>query len=194
MPDTPPIVSAAAPEISVSEPACCGQPPRFGAPACAGPVPSPPPGWNDWSALMHLALCEAEAAVKQGEVPVGALVVSATGELLARAHNRCIELSDPTAHAEVLALRAAGEKAGNYRLEGAVLVCTLEPCCMCAGALVHARVDGLVYGATDLRAGAITSQLNVFEQPFHSHRVWHMPGVLAEECAALLHAFFRARR
>lgn len=133
-------------------------------------------------------------AASAGEVPVGAVVVSAGGDLLAVEHNRCIELSDPTAHAEILALRAACRSMGNYRLEGAVLVCTLEPCQMCAGALVHARVNGLVYGAVDLRAGAVTSQLDGLDQPFHNYRPWHMPGVLGQECADILLDFFRNRR
>ena len=168
--------------------------PSFGEPLAAGPLPGPPPGWPDWESLMRRALDEAGKAEAEGEVPVGAVVVSALGEILSTAHNRCIALSDPSAHAELLALRGAGEALGNYRLEGAVLVCTLEPCLMCCGALVHARVGGLVYGATDERAGAVSSQFDGLDQPFHNHRPWHMSGILAHESAGLLRAFFEKKR
>ncbi len=169
-------------------------PPAFGAPRRAGPLPAVPPGWADWEGPMRLALEQAHQAFGKGEVPVGAVLLSAAGELLAAAHNRCVSLSDPTAHAELLALRQAGRALDNYRLEGAILVCTLEPCLMCSGALIHARVNGLVYGATDLRAGAVTSQIDSLDQPFHNHHPWHMPGILAEECAAILLEFFSERR
>lgn len=143
---------------------------------------------------MALALDEARQAEAEGEVPVGALVVAADGRLLVRAHNRPVALHDPTAHAEVLALRAAGASLGNYRLGGCVLVVTLEPCAMCAAALAHARLAGVVYGAADRLAGAVSSCAETLEQPFLNHRVWHMGGVLAEECAALLRDFFARRR
>jgi tRNA(adenine34) deaminase len=168
--------------------------PSFGGPFAAGPLPSPPPGWPDWESLMRLALSEARKAEADGEVPVGAVVVGASGEILSTAHNRCIALSDPSAHAELLALRGAGEALANYRLEDTVLVCTLEPCLMCCGALVHARVRGLVYGAADERAGAVSSQLDGLDQPFHNHRPWHMPGILACESAELLRVFFEKKR
>nr|WP_297218772.1 tRNA adenosine(34) deaminase TadA [uncultured Desulfovibrio sp.] len=158
-----------------------------------GPCPSPPPG-RSWDGLMRLALDQARLAAAQGEVPVGALVVAADGRLLARAHNRPVALHDPTAHAEVLALRAAGAALGNYRLGGCVLVVTLEPCAMCAAALAHARLAGVVYGAADRLAGAVSSCAETLDQPFLQHRVWHMGGVLAADCAALLRAFFEARR
>ncbi len=158
-----------------------------------GPVPSPPPGWT-WNALMHLALNQAHAALMQGEIPVGAVVVADDGGILAAAHNQSIQQSDPTGHAEILALRAAGAVRNNYRLEDCILVATLEPCLMCAGAAVHARVSGVVYGAADLKAGAIESCLNVLELPFLNHRPWHMGGVAASECATLLQRFFKAVR
>ena len=112
----------------------------------------------------------------------------------ARAHNRPVALHDPTAHAEILALRAAGAASGNYRLGGGVLVVTLEPCAMCAAALVHARLAGVVYGAADRLAGAVTSCTETLDQPFFNHRVWHMGGVLARESVDLLQDFFSGRR
>ena len=142
---------------------------------------------------MEIALEEARAAAARGEVPVGAVVVVAAA-VVARAGNRTRELSDPTAHAEVLALRAAGAALGNYRLNQCVLVVTLEPCAMCAAALIHARVAGLVYGAADALAGAVVSCAEYFDAQCANHRVWHMGGVLADQCAALLHDFFAQRR
>lgn len=143
---------------------------------------------------MRLALEEAEKARAAGEVPVGALVIGADGEIMARGHNLCLALSDPTAHAELMALRAAGEAAGNYRLGGSFLVVTLEPCMMCAGAAVHARLAGVVYGARDPKAGAVESCLDGLEQYFHNHRPWHLGGVLEAECTAPLKDFFAGSR
>lgn len=153
-------------------------------------IPSPPPGWQSWEELMRLALKEAEKARAASEVPVGALVAGADGRILARGHNLCVTSSDPSAHAEIAVLREAGTAAGNYRLGGAFLVVTLEPCMMCAGALVHARLAGVVYGARDHRAGAVESCLDGLDQYFHNHRPWHLGGILEEECAALLKDFF----
>jgi len=133
---------------------------------------------------------EAEAA---GEVPVGALVVR-DGEILAEGFNRPISTHDPTAHAEMVALRAAAARIDNYRLPGTTLYVTLEPCAMCAGAMVHARVQRLVYAATDPRAGASGSVFNVVQSPALNHRLEVTPGVLGDECAALLRNFFVARR
>jgi len=133
---------------------------------------------------------EAEAA---GEVPVGALVVR-DGEILAEGFNRPISTHDPTAHAEMVALRAAAARIDNYRLPGTTLYVTLEPCAMCAGAMVHARVQRLVYAATDPRAGASGSVFNVVQNPALNHRLEVTPGVLGDECAALLRNFFVARR
>ncbi|MDL2266523.1 tRNA adenosine(34) deaminase TadA [Desulfovibrio sp. OttesenSCG-928-G15] len=143
---------------------------------------------------MQSALEQADAAGRQGEVPVGAVLVAGDGAILGRSCNRVEAQKDPTAHAEVLALRHAAAAVGNYRLEGTVLVVTLEPCMMCAGALVHARIAGLVYGAADARAGAVSSCLDGLDEPFHNHRVWHMGGVLGTECAGRLQAFFEQRR
>jgi tRNA(adenine34) deaminase len=133
---------------------------------------------------------EAEAA---GEVPVGALVVR-DGEILAEGFNRPISTHDPTAHAEMVALRAAAARIDNYRLPGTTLYVTLEPCAMCAGAMVHARVQRLVYAATDPRAGAAGSIFNVAQNPALNHRLEVVPSVLAEECGTLLRGFFAARR
>lgn len=143
---------------------------------------------------MGEALNEARAARDAGEVPVGAVLVSGHGNILARAGNASESLSDPTAHAEVRVLREAAQNTGNYRLEGCVLVATLEPCLMCAGALVHARVAGVVYGARDPAAGAVESCLEALEMPFLNHRVWHMGGICDMECAGLLQDFFSGRR
>ena len=150
--------------------------------------------WGSWEDLMHLALEEATQAAACGEVPVGALVVAPDGSILGRGHNSPLTSHDPTAHAEVNALRAAARAVGNYRLTNCFLLATLEPCLMCTGALVHARIKGLVYGASDPKAGAVASQLDGLELPHHNHRVWHCGGILQEECSALLQTFFSARR
>lgn len=158
--------------------------------ATAGPVPTPPPG-HSWESLMGMALDEARKALALGEVPVGAVLVGHDGGILARAHNEPVTLHDPTAHAEILALRRGGQELGNYRLNKAVLVVTLEPCLMCTGALVHSRVAGVVFGAADARAGAIVSCCDGLAHSFLNHYVWHMGGVRSGECAALLLDFFR---
>ena len=146
-------------------------------------------------AAMHLALAEAHAAEAAGEVPVGAVVLAPDGEtVLGRGNNQVLRTSDPTAHAEVVALRAAGLALGNYRLTGCTLVCTLEPCAMCAGAILHARITRLLYAASDPKAGACGSVLSVVNQPQLNHRVAVISGILADECSALLSNFFRTRR
>ena len=143
---------------------------------------------------MGLALGAARESAAAGEVPVGAVVVAPDGRVLARAGNAPVRLSDPTAHAEVLALRLAGQALDNYRLGGCVMVVTLEPCAMCAAALMHARLDGLVYGAADPGAGAVVSRAEYFDAQSRNHRIWHMGGVRSGECAALLRDFFAIRR
>ncbi len=144
---------------------------------------------------MQRALLEARMAAEAGETPVGALVVdSATGETIAAAGNASISRCDPTAHAEILALRQAAEKRGNYRLTGLWLVCTLEPCVMCAGAISHARIARVVYGAPDPKGGAIVHGPRFFDQPTCHWRPDVVGGVGAEESATLLREFFRARR
>src|SRR5215467_11585179 len=142
---------------------------------------------------MRAALAEARAGLAAGEVPVGALVVI-DDVIVAQARNAAIAHSDPTAHAEVLALRDAARKAGNYRLPGATLYATLEPCAMCCGAVIHARIARVVYGAADPKAGAVVSRHRLLDDPHSNHRLQTLGGVLEAECAALLKEFFEARR
>ncbi|MFP4476652.1 MAG: nucleoside deaminase [Desulfatibacillaceae bacterium] len=144
--------------------------------------------------LMRVALMEARAAGDTGEVPVGAVVCAPGGGIVARAGNGAIGMSDPTAHAEILAIRRACGVAGNYRLAGYRLVCTVEPCVMCMGAAVHARIAEVVYGAPDLRWGGAGTLYGLHEDTRLNHRVAVVGGVLEEECRALLQEFFRARR
>ncbi len=139
------------------------------------------------------AMEQAKAAEADGEVPVGAVIVR-DGEIIATGRNRVITDSDPTAHAEIVALRAAGVVLGNYRLEGCDLYCTLEPCAMCAGAILHGRIRRLVYAASDPKAGACGSVLGVMNHPQLNHKVEVVSGLLAEECGAMLTSFFRSRR
>jgi tRNA(adenine34) deaminase len=143
--------------------------------------------------FMRLALAEAARAAREGEVPVGAVVVR-EGRVLARAHNRPIHLHDPSAHAEILALRRAAKKLGNYRMEGCDLYVTIEPCAMCAGAIVQARLRRTVFGARDPKTGACGSALRVLNHRKLNHRVEIIRGVLAAECASVLQEFFRTRR
>ena len=142
---------------------------------------------------MRMALEEAAAAERAGEVPVGCVIVLSE-RIIARAANRTITVCDPTAHAEMLALRAAANAAGNYRLMGSAIYVTIEPCAMCAGAILQARVERLVYGADDPKGGAVRSCFAVFDHPRVNHRVEVTSGVLAKEAAALLQKFFAARR
>ncbi|MDR7415687.1 MAG: tRNA adenosine(34) deaminase TadA [Armatimonadota bacterium] len=144
-------------------------------------------------ALMREALEEARRAAAYGEVPVGC-VVAYQGRVIARAHDRRESLGDPTAHAEILALRAAARFVGSWRLEGCTLAVTVEPCVMCAGALILARIARLVYGAASPKSGAVRSLFRICEDPRLNHRVEVVPGVLAEEAAALLQAFFSRLR
>jgi tRNA(adenine34) deaminase len=144
--------------------------------------------------LMRQALACAREAESLGEVPVGAVIIDAAGAVVARAANSPIARQDPTAHAEMLALRAAGRALGNYRLPGCVLYVTLEPCAMCVGALVHARVARIVYGAADPKTGACGSAFDLAATPKLNHQIAVTAGVLAEECGAVLKQFFAARR
>jgi tRNA(adenine34) deaminase len=147
----------------------------------------------DDEGFMREALDEARRGAAAGEVPVGAIVVI-DGAIVGRAHNAPIALADPTAHAEVLALRMAGEKCGNYRLAGATLYATVEPCTMCCGAALHARVVRVVYGARDPKAGAVESLYRLLDDPRLNHRVATTGGVLADDAARLLSVFFETRR
>ncbi len=144
---------------------------------------------------MRIALAEAQAAAARGEAPVGAVVIDpADGRIIARAGNSPIALRDPSAHAEILALRAAGEAMASYRLTGLTLVVTLEPCAMCAGAISHARIGRLVFGASDPKGGAVLHGPRFFEQPTCHWRPVVESGLLEDESATLLREFFRARR
>lgn len=142
---------------------------------------------------MRLALAQAQHAWDLGEVPVGAVVVK-DGEVIATGYNQPIGSHDPTAHAEIVALRAAAEKLGNYRLPGCELYVTLEPCVMCSGAMMHARLARVVYAATDPKTGACGSVLNLFEQEQLNHHTEVAGGLLADEASAMLKAFFAERR
>jgi tRNA(adenine34) deaminase len=142
---------------------------------------------------MRAALAEARDAGAEGEVPVGAVVL-VNDKIVGRAHNHSVRLRDPTAHAEVLALRRAAHGLGNYRLPGSVVVVTIEPCAMCVGAMIHARVEQLVYGAADPKAGAVDSHLGLAAAPHLNHTIDVVSGVLARECGDLLRAFFESRR
>ena len=143
---------------------------------------------------MRLALREAARGGRAGEVPVGALLVAADGEVISRAYNRPVGASDPTAHAEIVALRRAARRLGNYRLPGLTLYVTLEPCAMCAGALVLARIARVVFGATDPKGGAARTLFRILDDPRLNHRIEVIGGVLEEESRELLRHFFRARR
>ena len=142
---------------------------------------------------MRLALREARRAEAEGEVPVGAVLVK-DGSVIARAHNRPIHLNDPSGHAEILALRRGAKRLGNYRLSGCSLYVTIEPCAMCAGAIVQARIACLIYGAGDKKAGACGSALRVLNHAKLNHRARIVRGVMADDCARLLREFFRQRR
>jgi tRNA(adenine34) deaminase len=145
--------------------------------------------------FMREALRLAEEAGRAGEVPVGAVVVAAEGdEVLGRGFNQPIAASDPTAHAEIVALRAAARRLGNYRLTGARLYVTIEPCLMCVGALVHARIGTLIFGAPEPKAGAVESTQRALDHPALNHRVTVVSGVLAAECGEIVRRFFRERR
>ena len=142
---------------------------------------------------MREALALASEAAGHGEVPVGAVVV-AGGEIIGRGRNEPIGTSDPTAHAEIVALRDAAARVGNYRLTGATLYVTVEPCLMCVGAMVHARIATLVYGAPEPKAGAIESTQSAHEHPALNHRIAVVSGVLARECRDAMQSFFKSRR
>jgi len=143
---------------------------------------------------MHRALDQARLGLAAGEVPVGAVVVDAAGEIVGAGFNAPVGCHDPSAHAEVQALRDAGARLGNYRLEGCTLYVTLEPCVMCTGAILHARLARVVYGAAEPRSGMVESKANLFSQPWFPHRVVVEGGLLAAQASRLLKAFFAERR
>ena len=142
---------------------------------------------------MHAALTEARKAMASNEVPIGA-VVAIGDEIVSAAFNQPISTVDPTAHAEIRALRAAAQKMGNYRLTGATLCVTVEPCAMCVGAMVHARIGTLIYGTPEPKTGAVVSTLRLVDDPSWNHRVSVVSGVMAEDCRGLLQEFFREKR
>ena len=142
---------------------------------------------------MRVALMQARAAAAAGEVPIGA-VVALDGAIIAEAFNQPISSSDPTAHAEIVALRAAARAADNYRLSGAALCVTVEPCAMCVGAIVHARIGTLIFGAAEPKTGAVRSAMKLLDDPSWNHRVVVVAGVMADDCRSLLQEFFRDRR
>ena len=143
--------------------------------------------------FMEIAIAEARLAADRGEVPVGAVIVSGD-QIISRAGNRTIEDCDPTAHAEIVALRTAAAKIRNHRLSGSALYVTIEPCAMCAGAIIQARIDRVVYGADDPNGGAVRSCFSVLDHPRLNHRVDVTSGILAEEAVSLLRIFFAVRR
>lgn len=143
---------------------------------------------------MHRALDQAHQGLAAGEVPVGAVVVDAAGEIVGRGFNAPVARHDPSAHAEIRALRDAGESLGNYRLNGCTLYVTLEPCLMCTGAIIQARLTRMVYGAAEPRSGMVESKANLFAQPWYDHRVEVQGGVLASRASRLMRDFFAVRR
>jgi len=143
---------------------------------------------------MDLAVEEARQAEAAGEVPVGAVIVADDGNVAGRGFNRPISTGDPTAHAEIVALRDAAQRVGNYRLSGLTMYCTIEPCAMCAGAMIHARIRRLVFGARDVKAGAAGSVYNLLSDPRLNHQVDVRGGVRQSECSLLLQRFFESRR
>lgn len=149
---------------------------------------------RDWTPYMRRALELAHEAQIKGDVPVGAVLVNVDGKIVAEAYNQREHLKDPTAHAEVLALRAASQIESAWRLKGYTLVVTLEPCVMCAGALSLSRLDRVVYGCRDLRAGAMGSRYTVHEDAWLNHDIIKIEGVLEEECRQILQSFFRSKR
>lgn len=149
---------------------------------------------NHDESFMRLALVEAGKAAEINEVPVGAIIVDPAGEILAFGYNRTIADSDPTGHAEILALRTAAQRVSNYRLTGCTLYTTIEPCAMCAGAIVNARIKRLVFGAHDERFGAVETRFRLCDSPLLNHRVEIVGSVLADQCRMLMQNFFRARR
>jgi len=144
--------------------------------------------------FMRKAITEAKEGWLNGEVPVGALLISQSDEILVRDHNRCISLNDPTAHAEILVIRQAAQKLKNYRLNGVTIVVTIEPCPMCMGAIMNARLDTLVFGAFDPKCGAAGSVYNLPDDERLNHKITIIPRIMEQECRDLMQGFFRERR
>lgn len=148
----------------------------------------------DYELLMKQALIEAKKGFEKGEVPIGAVIAGLDGNIIASAHNQPIGLNDPTAHAEILALRKAGELLNNYRLNNTVLVVTIEPCIMCVGAAIHSRISTLIFGAFDPKGGAAGSLYNPAKDTRLNHQIEIISGIREKECSDLLKDFFRSRR
>jgi len=162
----------------------------------SGPVPShslTDSARSTHEAWMHLALAQACLAEAKGEVPVGAVLVR-DGAIIGQGHNAVISRNDPSAHAEIMALRDAGQRHNNYRLPGSTLYVTLEPCLMCAGSLVHARIEKLVFSTNDPKTGVIATVDQALQRPYHNHRIEVVSGILADDSAQLLRSFFANRR
>lgn len=157
-------------------------------------IPPEPPVGASWRSFMDVAFQEACKAAQMGESPIGAALFDMDGTLIASAHNQPISLNDPTGHAEILCLRKAAEKMKNYRLTNTIMAVTLEPCLMCTGALIHARIQGVIFAAPDKRAGALVSNLDGYALPFTNHKIWTIEGVMGDECSGLLKRFFLERR
>ncbi len=143
---------------------------------------------------MRIAISEAIKAGAEEEVPVGALIVTPDGTIISKAHNRVIELNDPTAHAEILAIKEAGKRTGNLRLNGLILISTIEPCIMCAGAIIHARLSKCIFGAHDPKWGGLGSIYQMGNDRRLNHRIEIVPGILEKECRELMKAFFQSKR
>lgn len=141
---------------------------------------------------MDMALAEARLCMRLGEVPVGALILDPRGQVLACTGNRVERSGDPTAHAEILAMRQAASRLGNHRMGDCLLICTLEPCLMCAGAISHARLAGVIFGAADPFAGALISRADYYDLPGASRKLWHLGGIRGDECAGILQSFFKS--
>lgn len=151
--------------------------------------------YSPWTELMEIALEEAHNAARIQEVPIGAVMIDEkTSNIIARSYNQCISLNDPTAHAEICCLRQAASLRGNYRLPGTIMIVTLEPCIMCLGALIHARISGLVFGARDHKSGAVASRTSLEEMTWLNHNFWYIDGVLEDKCSAGLKEFFGRKR
>tara|TARA_B110000008_G_C16875919_1_gene526805 strand:+ start:51 stop:521 length:471 start_codon:yes stop_codon:yes gene_type:complete len=142
---------------------------------------------------MKIAIDEAKLAENKGEIPVGSIIVQ-NNQIIAKSHNSPISKNDPTAHAEILALRSAGKKLNNYRLPKTTLYVTLEPCAMCLGAIIHARVDRIVFGASDPKSGVCGSSANLTSEKFFNHKILVSKGILKNECKEILQSFFKSRR
>ncbi len=149
---------------------------------------------TNWEKMMQTALFLAKKAELAGEIPVGALVLDLQGNILGEGKNACITTGDPTAHAEILALRQAAQVRKNYRLPETIMVCTLEPCLMCLGAMLNARIAGLIFAASDTKAGAIVSKMDGAELTWVNHHFWFARGLLAEQSTEMLRTFFKQRR